>query len=409
MSTLTRRDAFLTAAAPLLLSRRAIGANDRIRVGVIGAGNRSGLLIDQLPEGAEVVAIADCYLKKAQDLAAKRQAKWRIHQDYRRLLDDKEIDGVIVGATDHARALLCIHACQAGKDVYAEKPLTLYVAEGRAIVKAAERYKRVFQVGSQQRSMAMNQIACAFVRGGGLGQIHFVQGCNYPSAKLWTAQPAQPLPAGMDWDLWQGQTTGRPYHDQLYRGWMGWRDYSGGEMTNWGAHGLDQIQSALGMDGTGPVELYPLSDSAPGAIAFRYANGVLVRLELPMGNLNGGAVFVGKRGRIEIVRNGFRLDPPELMKEIQLPPKEETDKWDRALWQAKYHMQDWLDAMRTRKAPLAGPEIGHRSVSVSHLANIARELNRKLRWDPAAERFNSDSEADALLTRPRRKGFELPT
>lgn len=406
MSRFTRRAAIV--AAPLILSARAKGANDRVRVGVIGAGNRSGLLIDQLPEGAEVIAIADCYLKKAQDQAAKRQARWRIHQDYRRLLDDKEIDGVIIGATDHARALLCIHSCQAGKDVYAEKPLTLYVAEGRAIVNAAARYKRVFQVGSQQRSMAMNQIGCAFIRRGGLGDLHFVQGCNYPSARRWSPEPEQPLPGGMAWDLWLGQTELRPYHEKLYRGWMGWRDYSGGEMTNWGAHGLDQIQSALGMDRTGPVEFWPLADSAPGAIAFRYSNGALVRLELPMGDLNGGAVFAGSRGRMELVRNGFRLDPPGLLNEIQLPEKEEIAKWDRAQWQAKYHMQDWLDAMRTRGTPLAEPEIGHRSITVSHLANITRELNRKLRWDPGKEAFDGDSQANALLSRPRRKGYELP-
>jgi predicted dehydrogenase len=405
MSTLTRRAAI---AAPLILSARIKGSNDRIRVGVIGAGNRSGLLIDQLPESAEIVSIADCYLRKAEDQAARRKARWRIHQDYRRLLDDKEIDGVIIGATDHARALLCIHSCQAGKDVYAEKPLTLYIAEGRAIVKAAERYKRVFQVGSQQRSMSMNQTACAFVRNGGLGKLHFVQGCNYPSARRWTPEPEQPLPAGMAWDMWLGQTEQRPYHERLYRGWMGWRDYSGGEMTNWGAHGIDQIQSALGMDRTGPVELWPLADSAPGAIAFRYADGVLVRLELPMGDLNGGAVFVGERGRMEIVRNGFRLDPPGLIREISLPPQEEVAKWDRAQWQARFHMQDWLDAMRTRGIPLAEPEIGHRSITVSHLANITRELNRRLRWNPERETFEGDAQANALLTRTRRKGFELP-
>lgn len=408
MNRLTRRAAARFAAAPLLLSSRVKGANDRVRVGVIGAGNRSGLLIDQLPEDAEVVSVADCYLRKAQEQAARRQAKWRIHQDYRRLLDEKEIDGVIIGATDHARALLCIHSCQASKDVYAEKPLTLYVAEGRAIVRAAERYKRVFQVGSQQRSMAMNQIACRFVREGGLGELHFVQGCNYPSARRWTPEPGQPVPEGMNWDLWLGQTEERPYHEKLYRGWMSWRDYSGGEMTNWGAHGLDLIQAALGMDRTGPVEFWPLADSAPGAIAFRYGNGVQVRLELPMGDLNGGAVFVGRRGRMEIVRNGFRVDQPELRKQIQLPPQEEVAKWERAQWQAKYHLQDWLEAMRTRNKPLAEPETGHRSISVAHLANITRELNRRLRWDPEREQFSGDSEANGLLTRARRKGFELP-
>src|SRR5437016_6127846 len=155
------------AALPYLSPRRVLGANDRIRIGVIGVGNRSNLLIDQLPEGAEIVAVADCYEKRCHDAAAKRHAQWRIYHDYRQLLDQKDIDGVIVGTNDHARVLCSIHALQAGKDVYGEKPLTLYIAEGRALVRAARKYNRVFQVGSQQRSMAMNRLACDFVRQGG--------------------------------------------------------------------------------------------------------------------------------------------------------------------------------------------------------------------------------------------------
>jgi hypothetical protein len=189
---------------------------------------------------------------------------------------------------------------------------------------------------------------------------------------------------------------------------MRWQDYSGGEMTNWGAHGLDQIQMALGADQTGPVEFWPLPDGPPGALAFRYASGVIVRLEMPSGELNGGAIIVGEKGRIEIVRNHFRTDPPRMIKD--LPPPEEVQKWrdDVALWQAKYHMQEWLECMRTRKPPSADVEIGHRSVSICHMANITRRLGRKLTWDPAAERFTADNEANALLTRTRRKGYELP-
>jgi len=147
------------AAIPYFIPRRAFGANDRVRVGVIGVGNRSGLLIDQLPESAEIVALADCYRKRSEDTMTKRKAKWRIYGDHRELLDQKDIDGVIVGTNDHARVLCSIHAVQAGKDVYAEKPLTLYVSEGRALVRAVRRYNRILQVGSQQRSMAMNRLA----------------------------------------------------------------------------------------------------------------------------------------------------------------------------------------------------------------------------------------------------------
>jgi len=395
------------AAFPLILPRRAKGANDRIRVGVIGAGNRSNLLMDQLPESAEIVAVADCYRKRSEDSVAKRKASWRIYEDHREILDQKDIDGVIVGTNDHGRVLCAIHAVQAGKDVYAEKPLTLYVAEGRTLVRAVRRYNRILQVGSQQRSMAMNQLACNFVRTGGLGRIWLVIGVNYPAPVRTGGMPQEAVPAGMNWDMWLGQTEKRDYNPELFTHWMRYWDYSGGEMTNWGAHGVDQIQAALGMSTTGPVEFYPLSDSLAGAVGWRYANGVQVRMELPdAGNLQGGAMFVGEKGRIEISRNDFRTDPPNLIKE--LPPQEEIDKWKRAQWQAKYHMQNWLDCMKSRQTPLADVEIGHRSISVCHIANITRELNRRLRWDPEAERFTGDDEANDRVTRVRRKGYELP-
>jgi predicted dehydrogenase len=388
------------------LPQRAKGANDRVRVGVIGVGNRSGLLIDQLPEGAEIVAVADCFRKRSEDAAAKRKASWRIYDDHRELLEQKDIDGVIVGTNDHARVLCAIHAVQAGKDVYAEKPLSLYVGEGRELVKAVRRYNRILQVGSQQRSMAMNRLACDFVRSGKLGRIRLVFGVNYSEPVRTGALPDEPAPAGMNWDMWLGQTPARPFNQELFSHWMRYWDYSGGDMTNWGAHGIDQVQSALGMDTTGPVEFWPIDGAPRGSVAFRYSTGTEVRLEMPAGDLQGGAMFVGERGRIEITRNDFRTDPPNLIKE--LPPQEEIDKWKRAQWQAKYHMQDWLDSMRSRKTPLADVETGHRSISVCHLANIARQLNRKLHWDPEAERFPGDPEANDQLTRQRRKGYELP-
>lgn len=399
------RRAFL---ASLAAGARIVGANDRIRVGVIGAGNRANLLMDQLPETGEIVAVADCFGKRAEESAARRKARWEVYTDYRRILERKDIDGVIIATHDHGRALPCIHACQAGKDVYAEKPLTLYLAEGRALVKAARRYNRVFQVGSQQRSMAMNKLACEFVRTGGIGKLLFVQGVNYTGPSPMTPLPEEAVPGTLNWDVWLGQAPARPYNAKLHTGWMRWRDYSGGEMTNWGAHGLDQIQMALGTDTTGPVEFWPIPDGPPGSIAFRYGSGVTVRLELPPGDLNGGALFVGDKGRIEIIRNNFRTDPPRMIKE--LPPPEEVQKWrdDVAKWQAKYHMEEWLDCMRSRKMSSADVEVGHRSVSLSHLCNITRQMGRRLNWNPDTEQFAGDTEANSLLVRERRKGWELP-
>jgi predicted dehydrogenase len=408
ISSTSRRSFLAAVAAPCVVPRRVFGANDRIRIGVIGVGNRSRLLIDQLPEEGQVVAVADCDIKRCKEAAAKKQANWQMFQDYRKLLELKDVDAVIVGTTDHGRVLPSIHACQADKDVYAEKPLTVYIAEGRVLVQAARKHKRVFQVGSQQRSMAMNQIASEFVRKGGIGKLKVVHGVNYTGPNRYTGLPEEPVPEGLNWDMWIGQTPMRPYNRKLHRGWMGWWDYSGGEMTNWGAHGLDQIQMALGTDGTGPVELWPLEDGPPGAIGFRYANGVTVRLDQPQGPLMGGAIFVGEKGKVEIVRNNFKTDPPRLI--TNLPPPEEVQKWrdEVALWQARYHMGDWLNCIRTRRTPIADVEIGHRSISVCHLANITRDLNRKLRWDPKKERFSGDAEANQLVSRARRNGYELP-
>jgi predicted dehydrogenase len=383
-----------------------IGANDRIRVGVIGCGNRTGLLIDQLPPEANLVAVADCYVRKAEEAAEKRKAKWCIYKSHLELLEQKDIDGVIIGTKEFQRSSLIVDACKAGKDIYAEKPLTLYVAEGRALVNAVEKYGRVLQVGSQQRSMAMNQVACEFIRKGGLGTIQFVQGVNYTSPRLTVPKYSEdPMPERFNWDLWLNQAAMRPYSAQLHKSPIG-REFGGGEMTNWGAHGLDQIQCALGMDETGPVEFWPQPDGPKDSIAFRYANGVTVRLEMPPGNdLVGGAIFVGTKGVLRLVRNGFRTDPVGLIKD--LPPTEEVEKWNRAQWQAQFHMQEWLDCMRTRKKPSAHIEIGHRTTTVCHLANLTRQLGRKLKWDPQAERFIGDAEADGFLTRVRRKGFEL--
>ncbi len=393
----------------MIVPKSVFGANDRIQVGIIGVGNRGNLLIDQLPKPGQLIAAADCHLTRCEQALAKRQATWDIYQDYRKILDRKDIDAVIVSTPDHDRVRVAMHACEAGKDIYAEKPLTLYIGEGRELVKAVHRYKRVLQVGTQQRSMEMNQMSCALVRNGGLGKLKLVQGANYPSSSPIPALPDEPMPDKFDWNVWLGQAPMRPYNKKLQTSWMSWVDYAGGEMTNWGAHGLDMIQYALGMDRSGPVELFPLEDGPKGAVGFRYANGVTVHLELEAkGDIMGGARFIGEKGKIDIWRNNFKIDAPGV--ELGLPPQEDIDKWrdTRAKWQAEFHMKAWLDCIPGRKQPNADVEIGHRSASVSHLANITRRLNRKLKWDPDNEVFADDAEANAAVHRPRRKGFELP-
>jgi predicted dehydrogenase len=383
-------------------------------VGAIGVGQRASLLLRQLPESAQIVALSDCNLLQADAFRPKQLRDVPFYQDYRRVLDRKDVDAVIVATGEFQRVLPCIHACQAGKDIYAEKPLSLYVREGRALVNAVRRYNRVLQVGTQQRSMEMNRVACELVRSGRLGKVLEVRAVNYtgPEAPPAEPLPAQDVPKGIDWNMWLNQAAWREFNGQ-WMSWMQWRDFAGGEMTNWGAHGVDQIQWALGMDGTGPSEITPRSPGRNGEVSMRYANGVDVNFVLPAGHgPPGGAVFICEKGKLEINRNKFTSNPPEIAAELrkQVNVVEEERKWsdNLALWQARWHMQNWLDCIRSRNRPAADVEIGHRSVTVCHLANIARTVGRPLRWDAVREEFEGDEEANRYLDRPRRRGFELP-
>ena len=422
MSKITRRSLLKASAAAssiaipyfipsgVLAADGKPGANDRVTIGAIGVGTRGSLLLDQLPDGAQLVALADCNMPRAEQYKSQRAGDWPVYQDYQRILERKDIDAVVIATQEFQRVLPSIHACQAGKDVYAEKPLSLYVREGRVLVDAARKYDRVFQVGTQQRSMAMNRIACKLIRDGGLGKVQKVLAPCYPGSASPPTDfgPESPIPAGLNWDAWLNQASMRPFNDS----WGGGgRDLSGGEMTNWGAHGVDQIQWALGTDDTGPVEMRPMSEGQNGKVAMRYASGVPIEFSLEQGPY-GGAIFVCEKGKLEINRNKFTSNPPEIAIELlkQVEEAEEELKWSdqTALWQAKWHIQNWIDCIRSREKPVADVEIAHRSVSVCHLANITRWMNRPLTWDPVAESFVSDDEANQYVNRTRRAEYELP-
>jgi predicted dehydrogenase len=397
----------------VLAADGAPGANDRIAVGAIGVGRRATLLLDQLPEAGRIVALCDCNLPRAEAFKAQHNGEWPVYQDYRRLLEQKDIEAVIVGTVEFQRVLPCIHACQAGKDIYAEKPLTLYIKEGRVLVDAVRKYNRVFQVGTQQRSMAMNRIACELIRSGGLGKVLEVRAFNEPSSEESPVQlfPEEPTPEGLNWDIWLNQAAWRPFNMNWMSNWGAWRDFAGGEITNWGAHAVDQVQWALGTDGSGPVEMKPLTSGPNAQVELKYANGVPYRFILDKGP-RGGAVFVCEKGKLEVNRNKFSSNPKEIAVELlmQVDAVEEEKKWSdqTALWQAKWHMQNWIDCIKSREKPVADVEIGHRSVSICHLVNITRRIGRPLKWDPTVEQFVGDDEANKLVDRPQRKGYELP-
>lgn len=403
------------------LNPAAAGANQCVRVAMIGCGLRGNQLSDNLPDGCQIVATVDANLPRAERLAAKLAGEVDAVVDYRTIFDRDDLDGVMIASTGQHHVLPAILACQAGLDVYVEKPLSNYFAEGRALVTAARHYDRVVQVGTQQRTMEMDRFACELVRDGGIGDLHAVEHVNYSSAQPYPAGglPAEPVPEGMDWDVWLGCAPHRPYNKGLCDwvspqalGWQGWRDYHVGGIGGMGAHSLDMVQYALGMDDSGPVELWPLGLDRAGVrrVDFRYANGVEVRLSFPANRpFRGprlGAIFVGSKCKMEINRNSFVTNPVDFVKDG--PPAELAEKWEGPGWIARDHVADWLDAIKTRRRPNADVEIGHRTATVYHLIVITRLLNRRLKWDPVAERFPEDEEANALLEQPRRKGWELP-
>jgi predicted dehydrogenase len=392
---------------------RILGPNDRIRLGFIGLGGRATWLIknEEFP-GAEIVGLADCFLPRCLQAAQLKPEgqKWTKYHDYRQMFDKEKLDAVFVETTTHARALVAIHAMQAGLDVYAEKPLTLTVAEGRALVQATRKYNRVLTTGTQQRSMPISLYASRLVRQGAIGGIHTVTACNFEPGAAWTPKPEQPVPDGMNWEQWINQTEMRPYNEDLVKRWGWYWDYDGGGqswgVTGWGAHALDQVQAALGTDETGPVEMWPEEKGPQARITMKYANGTLLKLEgAKRDHADLGAIFRGEKGTIEIKRGSVVLEPASLAAEFKgfLP-----DDLPEGPGENRYHIENFLSSVRTRLRPSADVEIGHRSSTLCHLVNITRQLGRKLKWDPVAERFESDEQANGLLSRPRRKGFELP-
>ena len=389
---------------------RRPGPNDRLQIGFIGLGGRARwILKDEALPGAEVVAVADCFLPRLDEAARQVPGgeRWHKYQHYREMFEKEKLDAVFVETTTHARVLICIEALQAGLDVYAEKPQSLTVTEGRALVNAVKQYRRVLQTGSQQRSMPINVHASRLVREGAIGKVHSVVVHNFLGPKAWKPKDTpDDLPAGLDWDQWCNQTELRPYYQELQYRWSDYADYDGGGqmwgVTGWGTHSLDQVQCALGTDNTGPVEINLLEPGPNCRLHMRYANGTVLKLEgAKRGMEDLGAIFIGDKGRIEILRGDFTADPKEL-RENAPPVTPQGPK------ESIPHIENFFQCIRTHKTPNAGAEIGHRATTLCHLVNICRAVQRPLRWDPKTEEFIGDSEANQLLQRPRRKGYELP-
>jgi predicted dehydrogenase len=402
--------------APLLLSSawKALSQSapgNRITLGVIGTGKQGlGLLNHFLNQpDTQMLAVSDVDTTRREHARKKVDEFYSIkgnkeykgcaqYKDFRELLGRKDIDAVIIASPDHWHAYMAVEACAAGKDIYCEKPLSLTIREARQMVTAARAHKRVFQTGSQQRSSKEFRTACELVRNGRIGKIKQVLvDIGGPSRPC--DLPEEEMEPGLDWDMWLGPAPMRPYNSILsprgvhnhFPDWRNYKEYSGGMMTDWGAHHFDITQWGLGMDESGPVEIIPPEDpKATKGVRFLYENGV----EVIHAN-SGGVLFVGSEGKILVNRGKLQVTPETLLDE---PLGEGAVR----LYNSYNHGKDFLDCVRSRKNPICDVEIGCRSVTVCHLGNLAYWNHRRLKWDPAKERFVGDEEANKWLDRPKR-------
>ena len=407
----TTRRSFLqrsaaACAAPFVVRASALGAggrkapSDRIHLAAIGVGGRGRYVFGSLGRAGGVQAVAACDVM-ADRLQPFKAAGLAVYTDFRELLARGDIDAVVVASPSHWKPLHTIAAARAGADVYCEKPMSLTVVDGRAMVTAVRRYGRVFQHGTQQRSSREFRFACEMVRSGRIGRLKSVT-VNVSGPPRDCYLPAQPVPKGVDWDTWLGPAPWRPFHSAICLrdcgGWEGYRDYSGGGMTGWGSHHFDIAQWGLTADDTGPVEILPPNGRDVKLLTYRYACGVDVHHSGRMGTW--AVVFHGTDGRIAVNRGTLQTWPASIMRE-PIGPREVR------LQASGGHTANFLECIRNRRRTVCDVEIGHRTMSICHLGNIAYLLGRPLRWDPAGERFIGDARADRLLDRPRREPWRL--
>jgi predicted dehydrogenase len=424
------------AGASASAASTALGANDRIRVGLVGCGGmgRSNLRDFVKVKNVECVALCDvddAQVAKAQteilDAESVRQKADLTTRDFRRVLDRKDIDAVIVGTPDHWHALPTILACQAGKDVYVEKPLSVCIAEGRAMVGAARKHNRVVQMGTQQRSATHYTDAVDYVKSGKLGRIRLVRNWAYLDWKGETPVVADgSAPEGVAYDMWLGPAAARPFNKNRFHFTFRWYwDYSGGLMTDWGAHMIDIANWAMGIKAPSsavsfggkygyPTDAMETPDTQQ--VVWAYPTFTMT-WEHALGIGRGpegrehGVAFVGEYGTLVIDRQGWEVyaETDRIEKRIREYKKPGVPR--QSSGQEEYHLkhvQNFIDCMRSRERPRSDVEIGHDSMIACHLGNMAQRLGRLVKWDPEKESTIGDPEAQKLVSRPYRAPWRLP-
>jgi hypothetical protein len=427
-SVLTRRNLLKGAAgaalaAPFIVSASALGAagrpaaSNRIGIAHIGIGGRGNALMGGFLGDGEVQVLAVCdadagHLEKAKkrvegsytQQAPGTYAGCKDYKDFHAILDRPDIDGVVVATPDHWHGLMVAMAAKAGKDIYSEKPMASTIGDGRAAADAVKRYGRVFQTGSHERSNGNCRYACELVRNGRLGKVHTIRTYLPTADKHSGATGPEPIPNGLDYDLWLGPAPWAPYHRARLPANFRWiMDYSDGELTDRGAHVNDIALLGAGPLLVGPVEIEgrgtfikdPLWDVPyEYHIEFTYANGLKIIVD---SNGNRGIRWEGTQGWLFCAIHGGALsaDPPGILKSVIGPG-------EVSLGRSPGHGQDWINAIKTRGPTMAPAEDGHRTSSFCHLSLAACVLKRKLKWDLVREKFIDDDEANRMIARPMR-------
>lgn len=392
---------------------RRIAPSDRIVLGFIGVGRQgiSDFRSFSICPGVQVAACADVDQLKRERFKGKVEA-WQktkgvaqrcdMYEFYEELIERKDIDAVSIATPDHWHALNTIHACQSGKDVYVQKPLAFTVREGLEMVKAVRDNNRVLQVGSQQRSSREFQQAIALVRNGSIGYIETIYAkVGDPPKPL--DLPEMTVPGTLNWSKWLGPLNDPNIHyhpdlcppitlkpeqnEKLWGAWRWYRETGNGFTADWGAHMFDIAQAAIGMDGSGPCKFIPKGYNGTEYLTMKYCNGIVMTEQPYRENGGNGIRFNGTKGWIKVARSYIECSEPSLLQ------KEEKIMHEEEFEVSPSHMQNFIDAVRTRKNPIAPVEVGCSTNTLCCIANIATELQRPVKWDPATLSFGDDLEA----------------
>ncbi len=435
----TRRH-FLAAATAASYSR-ILGANDRVQVGFVGFGLIGAQHVHDFKNQRDVdmAAMCDVYQPRLEQGVAACGGSARPYKDFRKMLDNKDVQAVVVSTPDHWHALITMMACAAGKDVYVEKPMTLFVEEGRWMVKTARRHKRIVQVGTQQRSGLHYQKARDLLRSGYIGKIHSARMGSFRNIMPgFGAPPDAKAPSEIDYDMWLGPAPARPYNPKraIYHFRWFW-DYSGGQMTNLGAHQIDIVQWIMQFDAPKGVSStggrFALEDNGEtpdtqdALLEYPGMTALWSHREASAGRRQGGGLeFFGTKGSLVISREGYEVfpdmkaDPANSIPVFQGQPgggpqrsQVKPEPWIKAVkesgsspQQFDLHVRNFIDCIKTRETPIADVEDGHRTATTCHLANISLRLGRRLQWDAGKEQIIGDKEASAMLVRPYRKPWD---